>query len=180
MSKRSANCTEELNEARRGNDIWHDVALLAWPSAEQSRAALRDAGRPRLLLVPVGCDPPIMEDEFEDWVHTPADPRDVQARVETLLTRATRDVRPHLDEEGRLHASGRWVALSPIECRLVRTLLDHFGTVAAKELLLQSGWPSGASSRRLNMQMNRLRRRLETMGITVRTIHAKGYALDRV
>ena len=142
--------------------------------------ALREAGRPRLLLVPFGCDPPITEDEFEDWVRTPADPRDVQARVDTLLTRATRSVQPHLDEDGRLHVGERWIALSPIETRLVRTLLDYFDTVATKESLLESGWPSGTSSRTLDVQMTRLRRRLDTIGITVRTVHGKGYTLTHI
>jgi DNA-binding response OmpR family regulator len=169
-----------VNSASPNDLQWNDVALVSWPEAEQHRAVLRDAGLPRLLLVPEGCDPPITDDAFEDWVRTPADPRDVQARVSTLQSRAARDNRPHLDEEGRLHASSQWIALSPIECRLVQTLLDRPGMVTSRATLLESGWPSGATSvNQLHVHMTRLRRRLEPLGLSVRTVYARGYTLER-
>jgi DNA-binding response OmpR family regulator len=113
-------------------------------------------------------------------VRTPADPRDVQARVETLRSRAMREVQPQLDAEGRLHVGDRWVALSPIESRLVATLLDHLGTVTRRELLMQAGWSSEVSSRKLDVRITRLRRRLESVGFTVRTVYGKGYVIDRI
>src|SRR5207244_11151786 len=57
-----------------------EVSLVPWPGADERRVTLRDAGMPRLLLVPEDCDPPLTDDVLEDWVRTPADPRQVQAR----------------------------------------------------------------------------------------------------
>ena len=86
-----------------------------------------------------------------------------------------REVQPQLDADGRLHVGDRWVALSPIETRLVGTLLDHLGTVTSRERLMQSGWSSGVSSRKLDVRITRLRRRLDSVGFTVRTVYSKGY-----
>ena len=180
MSKGSANGLNEVLKPARTNEFQGcEVALVDWPSAAESRSVLRKARHPRLLLVPMDCDPPIMEDEFEDWVRTPADPRDVQARVARLRTRASRDVLPRLDQEGRIHFGGRWVALSPIECGLVARLLDHSGQVASKESLAEAGSSMSSSARNLDVQITRLRRRLENVGLTVRTVYAKGYVLER-
>jgi hypothetical protein len=177
----SANLTNhDDGQSRQSELLWHEVALISWPSAEPRRVELRDAGLPRLLIVAEDCDPPITEDVLEDWVRSPSDPRDVQARVSTLRTRLARHTKPHLDDDGRLHVGERWIALSPIDRRLVNALLDRFGTVASKTTLASVGWPAGVSSRsQLDVHMVRLRRRLEPLGLTVRTVHAKGYALDR-
>ena len=43
-----------------------EVALVPWPGAEDRRVTLRDAGMPRLLLVPEDCDPPVTDDVLED------------------------------------------------------------------------------------------------------------------
>ena len=157
-----------------------EVALVPWPGAEERRVTLRDAGMPRLLLVPEDCDPPVTDDVLEDWVRTPADPREVQARVSTLRLRATRGLHPRLDDNGRLYVGTQWVALSPIECRLISALLDRFGSVVSRATLTRSGWPSGEPSRnQLDVHVLRLRRRVEPLGLSLRTLRARGYSLDR-
>ncbi len=157
-----------------------DVALVPWPADADRLAELREAGLPRLLLVPADLDPPIGDDILEDWVRTPADPRDVQARVGTLRRRASRTLTPHLDENGRLHVGPSWVALSPIECRLVAVMLERFGSVVSRATLTRAGWPNGEPSRnQLDVHVLRLRRRLDPLGLVVRTVRARGYTLDR-
>ena len=157
-----------------------EVALVPWPSAEERRVTLRDAGMPRLLLVPEDCDPPVTDDVLEDWVRTPADPREVQARVSTLRVRATRGLHPRLDDNGRLYVGTQWVALSPIECRLISALLDRLGSVVSRATLTRAGWPSGEPSRnQLDVHVLRLRRRVEPLGLSLRTLRARGYSLDR-
>jgi hypothetical protein len=157
-----------------------EVALVPWPSAEDRRHTLRDAGLPRLLLVPEDCDPPVTDDVLEDWVRTPADPREVQARVSTLRLRATRGLHPRLDDNGRLYVGTQWVALSPIECRLIGALLERFGSVVSRATLTRAGWPSGEPSRnQLDVHVLRLRRRVEPLGLSLRTLRARGYSLDR-
>ena len=178
----NVNRTNDGDRQSRPNDLlWHEVTLISWPSAEDRRVELRDAGLPRLLIVAEECDPPITEDVLEDWVRSPSDPRDVQARVSTLRSRLARHTHPRLDDDGRLHVGERWVALSPIERHLVDALLHRFGTVASKATLLAVGWPAGGSSRnQLDVHIVRLRRRLEPLGLSIRTVHAKGYTLDRL
>ena len=157
-----------------------EVALIPWPSADARRSALRDAGQPRLLLIADDSDPPVNDDVLEDWVRTPADPREVQARVATLRMRATRTLQPFLDDNGRLHVGPQWVALSPIECRLITALIERFGSVVSRAMLTRSGWPNGEPSRnQLDVHVLRLRRRVEPLGLSLRTLRARGYALDR-
>ena len=109
-----------------------DVALLPWPGAESERDDLRAARRPRLLLLSGDTAPPPTDDVLEDWVRTPADPRDVQARMTTLRSRAMQAFAPQLDTAGRLQVGSHWVALSPIEQRLIALLIERFGSVVSR------------------------------------------------
>jgi hypothetical protein len=171
---------ESLPQSQLRTVAFVEVALVPWPSAEDRRVTLRDAGLPRLLLVPEDCDPPVTDDVLEDWVRTPADPREVQARVATLRLRATRGLHPRLDDNGRLYVGTQWVALSPIECRLISALLERFGSVVSRATLTRAGWPSGEPSRnQLDVHVLRLRRRVEPLGLSLRTLRARGYSLDR-
>jgi hypothetical protein len=98
-----------------------EVALVPWPGAEERRVTLRDAGMPRLLLVPEDCDPPVTDDVLEDWVRTPADPREVQSAGVDLafagnsrIASSARRQRPAV----RGHTMGRTFAdrMSPHRC----------------------------------------------------------------
>ena len=60
-----------------------------------------------------------------------------------------------------------------------RALVDHFTEVVRRDTLVQVAWPSGESSRNaLDVHMVRLRRRLLTVGLEVRTVRARGYLLQ--
>lgn len=157
-----------------------DVVVLRWPDdvAEVERLA---AGRlPRLLLVEETADPPESGDCEEDWIRLPADDRDVGARLRALARRAARhQALPELDEHGRLHHRGRWVSLSPIEQRIMAVLVERFGAVVSAEELLEYGWPGGPSTpAALRVQMTRLRRRIEVLGLDVRSVRQSGYVLE--
>ena len=157
----------------------HDVALVPWPTEGQSLETLRQAGQPRLLLIRGDGPPPLSEDALEDWVRVPADPVEVQARVATLEARALRGVSARLDENGRLHVGSRWVALSPIEHQLATPLVEHFGGLVSHDTLLRAGWPHRHPSRnQLDVQILRLRRRIESVGLRLRTVRSRGYSLD--
>ena len=65
---------ETMSQSQMRTVPFVEVALVPWPGAEERRVTLRDAGMPRLLLVPEDCDPPVTDDVLEDWVRTPADP----------------------------------------------------------------------------------------------------------
>lgn len=162
----------------RGAD---EVVVLQWPDDEDRRAALRHRNVPRLLLVPCGVQAPVVVDPFEDWVRVPADEADVRARLTTLSARlaSTREERPLIDDDGVLRYRGRWVPLSPVENRLLTALLDRYGSVVGRQVLTKAGWVDGVPSRNaLDVKIFRLRQRIEPLGLTIRTVRARGYLLE--
>ena len=85
---------------------------------------------------------------------------------------------PVLDEHGLLRVPGRWVALSPLECRLVSVLLDRYDSVVGRAELWEAGWSGvDAHPTSLRTAVVRLRRRIAALGLEIRTVRARGYAL---
>jgi hypothetical protein len=157
------------------------VEVVAWPVDAEEREALAEAGRPRLLLVEAGMVPPTPPDCFEDWVRVPAGEEEVKARIAALRLRVAHHRRdaPVLDREGCLRMGERWVHLPPIEARLAGALLERFGTVVGPSTLLRAGWPGGTPSRNtLDVRIHRLRRRLEPLGLGLRTVRRRGWILE--
>jgi Transcriptional regulatory protein, C terminal len=157
------------------------VSLVRWPAETERREALRQAGEPRLLLVEQGA-PPVPADHREDWIRLPADDVDLRVRVEALRRRLGAEAAdsPHIDGDGVLRVSDRWVALPPVEARLAGVMVDRFGAVVSRESLTRVGWPGGSSSRNaLDVHVLRLRRRLSPMGLAIRTVRSRGYLMER-
>jgi len=158
-----------------------DVVLVRWPTEADRRVRLLESGVPRLLLVEEGQQPPYPEDCLEDWIRVPADDADVRLRVDGLATRSSRHVSdmPDLDPDGVLRFSAAWVSLPPVEARLTRALVDKFGAVVGREALGNAGWPDGAPGRNaLDVHVLRLRRRLATVGLSIKTVRSRGYLLE--
>ncbi len=158
-----------------------DVVLVRWPDDGDRRELLATDGIPRLLLLRDGVDPPPAPDCLEDWVRVPADEHEVRCRVDALHRRAQHHQtdRPLLDEHGVLRYSGRWVSLPPVEARLTTAMLDRFGSVVSREALTKAGWPTGTGGRNaLDVHVLRLRRRLDGVGLAIRTVRARGYLLE--
>ena len=157
-----------------------DVVLVRWPDEADRREELRRFGRPRLLVLDDSVPPPTDLDVLEDWIRLPAEDTDVAARVASLEQRAEDHggVRV-LDDDGVLRVNRRWVALPPVEARLTTALLDRFGAVVSRETLAKAGWPDGAPGRNaLDVHVLRLRRRLEPLGLVIRTVRSRGYVLE--
>lgn len=156
--------------------------MLRWPAESSLRAALAATGAPRLLLVEGGSPAPEPEDCLEDWLRVPASEEDLRARANSLTLRARAHLSnvPLLDHDGLLRFGSRWVPLPPVEVRLIRALLERFGTVVHREALARAGWPDGAPGRNaLDVHVLRLRRRLEPVNLAIRTIRSRGYLLER-
>lgn len=152
------------------------IELVYWPAEEDRRAELQATAKPRILLVAEQEPAPMTVDPIEDWIRLPADERDLQARVETLTLRTA--VEPTLDGDGVLRHGSNWTALPPIEARLMATLLERFNKVVSRDVLLGRGWPEQRPRRNvLDVHVLRLRRRLEPMGLTIRTVRKRGYVL---
>ncbi|MEX1124482.1 MAG: helix-turn-helix domain-containing protein [Acidimicrobiia bacterium] len=169
-----------------------EVAQIRWPVEEEKRASLLATRQPLLLLVESG-PPPVSASPIEDWIRVPASAVDLEARLESLRRRSRDTERsaqdlttPRLEEGGILRFGSSWVSLSPLEARLVATLLERPGAVVIRQALIESGWPQVGESRpdhrrnALDAHMLRLRQRLPVVGFTVRTIRSRGYLLDQL
>lgn len=71
-------------------------------------------------------------------------------------------------------------ALSPRELSLLETLLVRVGKVVSKESLLEniSDWKESLGTNAIEVYMHRLRKKLLSVGIEVRTVRGLGYMLD--
>ncbi|MFI1105724.1 winged helix-turn-helix domain-containing protein [Streptomyces melanogenes] len=155
------------------------VHILRWPEQSHQLDQCRAQGVPRLLLVAPTAPPPHCVDQLEDWIRTPADPQDLQARQAALQMRAApRD--PVVDHHGILHFADQAVPLGQGEADLVRMLLASYRTTVSREELTRRMWPEGEMPRRnaLDVRVLRLRRRLAPLGLVIRTVWGKGYMLD--
>jgi len=157
------------------------VRLVRWPEESELLDRLRAEHAPRLLLVPPPAPAPVVEQCEEDWVRLPAEDGDVRARVEALAARWARHrPGPRASSDGRLRYDGRWIALSPIELRLAGVLADRFGEVVDAECLAQAAWPDEPiNDGALRVHLTRLRRRLQTLQLTVQNVRGRGYVMDR-
>src|SRR5450631_529991 len=145
--------------------------LLRWPAELDRRERLAADAVPRLLLVEGGAVPPAT-DCLEDWIRVPAADADVKRRIEDLAARAARHLvdQPQLDDDCVLRFGGSWASLPPVDARLAGALVDRFGAVVNRTVLGRAGWPTGAPGRNaLDVHMLRLRRRLEPVGLVIRT-----------
>ena len=157
-----------------------DVAVVRWPSEDLRLDELRQRGVPRLALVAPPAPPFAPVDPLEDWVRLPAAEADVRARVLTLVARAEDHLqrRPELTDERLLRYGRWWVTLAPADARLVAPLVARFGAVVSRGELAKAGWPDGLPSRNsLDVQLGRLRRRLEGSGMSLRTVRSRGCVL---
>jgi DNA-binding response OmpR family regulator len=158
-----------------------DVTLVRWPAERARRAELVAAGQARLLLVEGGSEPPPTEDCLEDWIRLPAAEADVQWRLAAVEARAERHQlpAPALDDDGVLRLAEGWVSLPPVEARIASALLGRLGAVVSREALSRAGWPHGAPGRNaLDVHVLRLRRRVQPLGLAIRTVRSRGYLLE--
>jgi hypothetical protein len=159
------------------------VEMISWPADEDRRQELATWGFPRLLLVEAGTPPPRCVDPLEDWVRVPVDGVEAAARIESLRARLVAAVpeAPVIDTDGVVRFGGAWVALPPVEGRIMSALVARFGSVVRRADLVAAGWPDGAPGRNaLDVHVLRLRRRLKPLGLAIRTIRSRGYLLEPV
>lgn len=157
------------------------VEHLRWPSQAAEREMLARSGTACLLLVEDDAEAPASLGEREDWLRVPAPARDISLRSDQLATRlgASTDRRPDLDADGMLHVGNRWQAIPPVEGSLVAVLIENFGSVVSRDALAAAAWPGTDVARNaLDVRILRLRRRVEPLGLAVRTIRSRGYLLE--
>jgi two-component system OmpR family response regulator len=171
---------DDAPRARRHQN-WYagSVAILAWPEEAERAAALARAGQPRLLLVGADDEPPGDWDDLTDWVRLPVDDRDLCVRVAALQRLGARPPEPTLDEFDVLWRGDRWVALAPIEARLLDALLAECGAVVSRCDLGSAAWPGGVpGARAVDARLRRLRSRIAPLGLAIHNVHRRGLMLE--
>jgi DNA-binding winged helix-turn-helix (wHTH) protein len=157
--------------------LW-PIPILNWPEDAAENAALARERRPRLLLVARGAEVPVDFDGLSDWVRKPAEARDIYARVEVLQRRVERPFGVHIDADGLLRRGRAWIALSPVEARLMAALLAKPGAVVGRGDLLAAGWPERRiAANALQPRLSRLRARIGALGVRIVNVRQRGYAL---
>jgi len=158
-----------------------DVDVLRWPRDDQLRAVAAAAGRACLLVLDDDVQPPPVWGRLEDWVREPIDTAELRARRELLCRRAIACRPVTLDDDCLLHRGSTWIALPSLEAAILRPLLEHIGhLVSRRALITQIEAPEGDPGRTLDATMQRLRRRVRPMGVTIHTIRAAGFLLELV
>ena len=86
---------------------------------------------------------------------------------------------PRLDDDGLLWRGLDWVALGPIEARLMTVLLDNMNRVVSRTELVSAGWPGNPSgTRALDARVQRLRGRIRPVGLGIRNVRQRGLVLS--
>lgn len=126
----------------------------------------------------------------DDYVAKPFSPRELVARVRTILRRAAKaappaaPVLPFQVDEGRrqIRFYGRPLELSRYEYGLLKTLVERPGHVYSRDVLLDKVWDTSSESldRTVDAHVKTLRAKLKVVAPAlepIRTHRGSGYAL---
>ena len=81
----------------------------------------------------------------------------------------------------RLYSADKPVDLSARELAVIELLLLKEGRVVTKQQITEHlyGWEEGSTSNAVEVFIYRLRRKLETSGVDIRTVRGMGYLIDK-
>lgn len=131
----------------------------------------------------------------DDYLAKPFDPRELLARVRALLRRrdktdaARTSASSHFDgwrfdaAERRLwNPDGQPVALTPLECNLLRVFVERAGRLLSRDRLMQlvHGDEADGFDRAMDLAVSRLRRKLRWLGHSdpIETVRGEGYRFN--
>ena len=139
----------------------------------------RDALEDRVRGLDLGAD---------DYLTKPFDLPEFEARVRALIRRMhfrsspdLRHGRLRLDTAGRrLYCDDKPVDLSQRELAVMELLMLREGRVVTKEQMLDHlyGWTDEIGSNAMEVYIHRLRKKLESAEVNIRTVRGMGYLLD--
>jgi DNA-binding winged helix-turn-helix (wHTH) protein len=157
-----------------------DVRLLRWPQQAAERAWCHERQVPRILLIEAGLQPPELVDVYEDWIRPPVPAEDLQIRVRALASRRRRFNHPEVDPHGSLLYKGQRLSISPTQVDLIACLVRNFGELVLRASLADClpGAQTAVQRNVLDLHIGRLRRKLEPIGLSIRTVWGCGYALE--
>ena len=124
----------------------------------------------------------------DDYLVKPFSLHELQARVRALLRRGQGSSTPLLsyaklsfDTVNRIASTdGRSLTLSAQETGVLEALLARFGRVVSKEQLVEQlySYDHEVSHNAIEVYVHRLRKKLISTGVTVRTQYGRGYMID--
>ena len=126
----------------------------------------------------------------DDYLSKPFSLSELQARVRALLRRQHGGATPTI-QFGNLsfdtntrsaRIDGKEIALSLHEAGVLDVLLRRFGKAVSKEHLVEQLYSHDreASPNAIEVYVHRIRKKIEGAGVTVRTMHGRGYAIDYI
>jgi two-component system, OmpR family, response regulator len=157
------------------------VAVVGWPDEASHRVGLARAGVARLLVVAPDVAPPPDCSIDEDWVRLPITLDDAVARLERVVrvVRMMRSGRPTVVDGHLLRRGALQVHLTPAQAVVMNALLEHDGHTVDRATLCAIVWPDGSGDvRALDDLVHRMRQRVAGLGIVIRNVRGRGFALD--
>ncbi|MGH8728308.1 MAG: response regulator transcription factor [Burkholderiales bacterium] len=125
----------------------------------------------------------------DDYLVKPFSLEELRARVRALLRRPRSGGMPVLSYGGlsfdtvarTAMIAGKPVDLSTREVGVLEILLSRFGRLVSKEQILDHlySFDKEAGYNAIEVYVHRLRKKLDGAGLTLRTVHGRGYVLDR-
>ncbi len=169
-----------------------DVMLPDADGMELCRTIRSDSDIPIVMLTARGDVPDrVLGLEFgaDDYIPKPFEPRELVARVETLMRRSRETPARRLCADGglvletetrRVTLCGKEIELTSMEFELLRILMDSRGRVFSREMLLRKlrGIDADIYDRSVDMVISRLRRKLADDSRSprfIKTIWRTGY-----
>jgi two-component system OmpR family response regulator len=141
---------------------------------------VRDSVDDRITGLDLGAD---------DYLTKPFHLSELEARVRALIRRANAGAsseivhgRLRLDMAGRrLYCDAQPVELSARELAVVELLLLKQGRVVTKQQIVDHlyGWEEASSSNAIEVFVYRLRKKLESSGVDIRTVRGMGYMIEK-
>lgn len=189
---------EEANRALSGNSDYDLVVLdIALPKVDGLAVLRRLRDRKSHVPVLILTARDTLEDRVvgldlgaDDYMTKPFDLREFEARVRALIRRGhslssntLTHGRLRFDTAARrLFHDGKPIELPLRELAMIELLMLRQGRVVSKEHMVDHlfGWDDDVGSNAIEVYVHRVRKKLEPLGIDIRTVRGMGYLLDRV